>query len=200
MARSIEEEIARCDREIAQRKKDALTDDHTGGALLGLHDWFYERKLLIKEKNMPDQNAKEVTLAGGLVSSSEIPGFHLIPTEALVRLAKRFELGTERKKDKAWNALTKNQECLTDREFILHRISHVIAHALKLRDKITQNLPLEDDDAGAVIWGGAFLCCATAAKPPLNCSACGGTGMHELVGEDTECPACRGTGKSKLKG
>lgn len=114
---------------------------------------------------MPDKDAKEVDLAGGKVSSSEIYGFHLIPYEAMVRLAQRFDLGVVRKGDKAWNATTHNQEVLTSKDFILHRISHVIGHAMKLRDKIVAGVdPLAgDDDASAVIWGGAFLCAATKA-------------------------------------
>lgn len=150
---------------------------------------------------MPDQNAPEVPLAGGIVSSSAIPGFHLIPTEALTRLAARFELGLERKGDKAWNAITDNQQCLTARDFVLSRIDHVIGHAMKLRDKLVRGMPLDDDDAGAIIWGGAFLCCATAAKPAANCSACGGTGkIHgRSQNHPKPCPACQGTGKSKLK-
>ena len=101
-------------------------------------------------------------MAGGVVTSSQIPGLHLIPTEALVRLAERFELGIQRKGwDKAWNGCSANQECLTDRDFILDRIGHTIYHALKLRDSIVNGNLDGDDDAGAIIWGGAFLCCAT---------------------------------------
>ncbi len=145
---------------------------------------------------MPEANdSPEITMAGGQVSSSQIPGFHLIPTEALVRLAMRFDAGVERKREKAWNAITPNQEVLTNREFILHRIGHIVGHSSRLRDKIIMGNPMDgDDDAGALIWGGAFLCCATRAlenarrKP--NCSACGGTG--KFLNSDRECPACRG--------
>jgi hypothetical protein len=112
---------------------------------------------------MPDKtDSPEIVM--GKVSSSKIPGFHLIPTEALVRLALRFDVGVERKKELAWNALTANQDMLTNKEFILHRIGHVINHAQKLRDKIVAGTSdLGDDDAGAIIWAGAFLCCATKA-------------------------------------
>ena len=114
---------------------------------------------------MPDPNAKEIPMAGGIVSSSECPPYHLIPTEALTRLAYRFQAGIDRKGDKAWNAISQNGDCLTDKQFILARISHVIAHANKLRDKISAGLPLDDDDdAGGIIWAGAFLCCATKAN------------------------------------
>lgn len=165
---------------------------------------------------MPDDNAPEIPMAGGKVSSSKAPRIDLIPTEPIYRLAKRFEVGVERKKEMAWNALTPNQEVLRDQEFILSRITHVITHALKLRDKIIDGAAIgtdgDDDDAGAIIWGGAFLCCASAAMrvPQLNCSACGGTGLIyanqsaeeiNLLGKtlDSKCPACHGTGKSRAK-
>lgn len=168
---------------------------------------------------MPDERAPEIPQAGGLVTSSKIPRIEMIPAEPIIRLAQRFELGEERKgKDKSWNALSQNQQCLLDTDFILVRMGHIIYHCLKLQVKILMRKPLldDDDDAGAIIWGGAFLCSATraiadrdaAAKVAPNCSACGGTGyMHPtaLPGELSEeefrktCPACRGTGNSKLK-
>lgn len=154
---------------------------------------------------MPDQNAPEIPMAGGAVTSSKIPGFHRIPTEALVRLATRFDCGVERKGEgKAWNAVSANQQVLTDRQFILDRISHVIGHAAKLRDKIVSGARLDDDDdAGAIIWGGAFLCCASAAltaKPVRevpDCSACGGYGKFSVPHSHTtlECIVCHGSGK-----
>ena len=151
---------------------------------------------------MPEPNAPEVPFAGGKVTSSAVPHFHLIPTESLIRLANRFTLGIQRKGSRAWNALTQNQEILTDKEFALERISHVIAHASKLRDKIVTGLPFDDDDdAGAISWAGAYLCCFTAAiaKPPLNCSACGGTGRVEITSEPVTCPSFRGSGKQGRK-
>lgn len=109
-------------------------------------------------------------LAGGKIASSISPAFHLIPSVAITALANRCKLGVERKADKAWNATTNNQECLTDRELILHRIGHVIDHAWKLRDKLIHadaENDIEalntDDDAAAVMWGGMFLVCAIDA-------------------------------------
>lgn len=109
---------------------------------------------------MPDTNSTEIVMSGGALSTSQIPRIELIPTEAITRLATRFGLGEERKKDKAWNANSDNQAAIMDREFILARIGHVIYHALKLRDKVVRGEDplLVDDDAGAIIWGGAFLC------------------------------------------
>ncbi len=106
----------------------------------------------------------EIPYADGKVSSSPCPAFILIPTEAMIRLAARFKLGEERKGDKAWNALSNNQDALENKDWILERINHVIHHCLKLRDKIKRDAPIEgDDDAAAIAWSGMFLCCATKA-------------------------------------
>lgn len=114
----------------------------------------------MNEKKVKSKN--EVDFVGGKVSSSKQPSFKLIPTVALVRLADICDLGIERKGEKSWNALSQNQEVLEDGEFILERISHVINHALQLRDKIIRHeVGVGDDDAGAIMWGGMFLCCAT---------------------------------------
>lgn len=109
----------------------------------------------------------QVEVAGAL--SSPGPEFELIPTIGLVRLAERFMLGEVRKGDKAWNAMSSNQGILLNRKFLLNRIGHIIAHCLKLRDKVMNDLPfvsddpMEDDDAGAIAWGGIFAICATDA-------------------------------------
>lgn len=102
-------------------------------------------------------------LAGGKIATSEGPPLQLIPTLALERLAERFALGIERKGDKAWNALSSNQEAIGDKELILDRLGHIIHHALKLRDKVAASdikAIADDDDAGAIAWGGVFLLCA----------------------------------------
>lgn len=143
---------------------------------------------------MPEK--KEIPFASG-VSSSKVPRLELMPYEALVRTAARYEAGIERKGDAAWNALSKNQECLTDRAFIMARLGHVLHHASRLQAKLLGYIPDDgDDDAAAIAWAGQFLCCATAALAKQtalkNCSACGGVGHIEEIGA---CPACKGTGK-----
>lgn len=142
---------------------------------------------------MPDADAQEVLMSEGKASSSKIPGFHRIPTEGLRRLAERYDLGQERKGEKTWDANSENQEVLLDREFVLHRLGHVIAHALKLRDKIAAGEKLLgegiDDDAGAIIWGGSFLCSATRVmqdrmdleSDPIVCDRCHGIGKLNKV-------------------
>ena len=125
-----------------------------------------------------------IAFAGGKATSSKIPRFDLIPREALVRLADRFKAGIERHKEKAWNALSDNQECLQDVDMILARVGHVIDHATKLRDMLVQCGAVKsgslgstefigDDDAAAILWGGAFLVCAcpvakSIVKTPTN--------------------------------
>lgn len=120
---------------------------------------------------MPAENDKEIPMAGGKVSSTAIAGYYLIPTEALRRYAERCDAGVERKGKQAWNAVNADPAVTADREFILHRIGHVIIHALKLRDKIVKGDALLgdgiDDDAGAIIWAGGFLCCATKSLQDL---------------------------------
>lgn len=150
---------------------------------------------------MPNEGAKEVLMAGGKLSSSELEEFHLIPFEPLRRLAARFALGRDRKREKAWNATSSNQDALRDVPFALSRIDHTIAHCMKLRDKLVsgEDLLFGDDDAGGIIWGGAYLCCATvaiqAAKTPTlvpvlrNCSACGGL---KTVDVKRACGSCAG--------
>jgi hypothetical protein len=106
---------------------------------------------------------EQVLMAGGLVASSKVPPVHLIPTAAIVALAERFQQGVERKGDKAWNATSPNQVVLDDRAFAIERLSHVILHAMQLRDKLAAGNIAEiihgDDDSGAILWSGAFLTC-----------------------------------------
>ena len=53
--RSIDREIARCDSEIANCRQASLANDRPGGPLLGLFDWYYERRMLLMEsKEMVD--------------------------------------------------------------------------------------------------------------------------------------------------
>ncbi len=106
----------------------------------------------------------QIAMAGGKAASSVGPPFHLIPTSALTHLANRFQKGIERKGDKAWNALSNNQECLTDKDFVIERMSHIIHHALKLRDQIRFGVQPGDEslteNAAAMAWGGIFAICA----------------------------------------
>ena len=116
------------------------------------------------ENSPPTDHPVQIAMAGGKAASSVGPPFHLIPTAALTHLANRFQKGIERKGDKAWNALSNNQECLTDKEFVIERMSHIIHHALKLRDQIRFGVQPGDEsmteNAAAMAWGGIFAICA----------------------------------------
>ena len=154
----------------------------------------------------------EVKFASGGTSSKQ-PRFELIPYTALIRAALRFELGIENRPDgSSWNALSENyQRCLEDKAFILARAAHTAQHAMKLKAILAGEIPDDGDDhAGAILWGGCFLACATEKSiQPKNCSACGGTGKkHALYATPTDteprwlptsenCPACHGTGKQR---
>lgn len=117
--------------------------------------------------------------------TSSCPRFDLIPANALIRLAFRYEKGLKYGKDN-W------RKGLTDRDYVLERLAHGINHLIILREKIEGRLPWsEDDDAAAAMWAGAFLCEATEAMK-RKCSACGGLGTH--VTTEGPCPACKGTG------
>lgn len=117
-------------------------------------------------------DTKEVLMAGGLASSSECPDYSLIPQITLDRLANQFTRGVRRKKEKAWNAKSGNQTVLTDREFAIERLNHVIRHAKSLQERLHQRVgkdgaPIryvdDADDAAAILWGGSFLCSVTEA-------------------------------------
>lgn len=110
-------------------------------------------------------------MAGGKVSSTKVPPLHLIPTVALTTLADRFQAGKDRKGGGAWNALSKNQEILTDKEFLIERCDHIILHTLLVRDQLARGeSPGEESlshNAGAVLFGGALLSCAADALASL---------------------------------
>ena len=120
-----------------------------------------------KATRVKESHPEQIAFAEGAALSSKIPPLHLIPSIALEELAERFALGIKRKGNKSWNALSGNQQVLVDRDFILERISHVIHHAMKLRDVIVSGLYDEliggDNHASAIMWGGAFLICAKHA-------------------------------------
>jgi hypothetical protein len=115
-------------------------------------------------KHNPLPHPEQVSMAGGKAASSKGPALHLIPTVALEKIADRFELGIIRKGDKSWNAISNNQECMDDVPFLIERCSHIIHHALKLRDQLARGVqPGEEsptDNATAIGWGAIFLTCA----------------------------------------
>lgn len=108
-------------------------------------------------------NDEQVPMSGGKVLSSHIPRWELIPTVAIDCLADRFAAGIERKGDKSWNAIATNQDAIMYKKFLLDRCAHIARHAMLLRDKLLLGDidPSDDDDAGAILFGGALMACAT---------------------------------------
>jgi hypothetical protein len=157
-------ELARCDSEIELRRAglaDGTFDTHPGGAILGLYDWFRERELIVAE--IKKKAAPVVTFKDGVVSSP-CPRYELVPLNALIALARRFERGVRIKKDGAWNAISKNQAAVEDVEFVVNRLAHGIEHSYKAIARITGSLPPLDEedvadggDAGAIMFAGALL-------------------------------------------
>lgn len=117
---------------------------------------------------------KTIDYASG-VQSSKQPSLELIPAEALWALSERFELGVERKGDKAWNALSANQACLSDRRFAIERIGHAINHLLRIKTALEATVFVVPycetsaeirQEAAAVMWAGAYLVCASTSLKP----------------------------------
>ena len=92
-------------------------------------------------------------------SSSKVPRLDYVSLTALRRLAKRYATG-----------LTKHgkynyKQGLTDKEYILERCAHVIEHAYKYIEVLEgQRADDGDDNAAAIMWGGAFLCESDEAR------------------------------------
>jgi hypothetical protein len=106
-----------------------------------------------------DHDVKITTATGA--TSSKAPAFHLIPLGALIALAGRYEGGAVKHGPYNWKKglgsdYTPPVPCKF-RDYCIERLNHVVFHALKLMAKL-QNLRPEDDDddAGAIMWGGAF--------------------------------------------
>lgn len=106
---------------------------------------------------------EEIPMAGGKVKTSKIPRWELIPTAALDSIASIFELGIVRKGDGAWNALSDNQEILTDIDFLINRLAHIMRHAALIRDQLKATGTINAEDAGALGFGGVLMTCAAKA-------------------------------------
>lgn len=93
-------------------------------------------------------------------SSSEAPAFHLIPLSAVLRLAARYKAGAVKHGPMNWRkglGQTPPPQPSILTEYCIERLNHVIYHAFKLIAKLQGFRPQDgDDDAGAIMWGGAF--------------------------------------------
>lgn len=100
---------------------------------------------------MRDHSIEEIIVVGGATTSKK-PLFHLLPSEGLIRVADRFELGLVKHSKDNW------RKGIHEKEFALARLDHVIGHALRLIDKIEGRKEADgDDDAAAITWGGLVL-------------------------------------------
>jgi hypothetical protein len=105
-----------------------------------------------------DHETEEVLTHPGGASSTRKPRYGLIPPIALERLAERFELGEKKYGAKGtYNALAPRRAEMLTREWVTARLEHVIAHALHALQVLHGQAPDDDDDAGALMFGGAVL-------------------------------------------
>jgi len=164
---SLAAELEWCDREISERLAGLRSGEITtepGGAMLGLHDWYRERALIMAAISKKKTEEKVVTFAAGAISSA-CPRYELIPLNSLIALARRFERGVRIKGEEgAWNALAKHQHSADDPAFVINRLAHGIEHSYKAIARIIGTLPPADEeetadggDAGAIMFAGALL-------------------------------------------
>ena len=91
--------------------------------------------------------------------SSAIEAFDQLPYRALLRLALRFGRGEKTYGRHNW------RKGLLDKAYVLHRAGHVLKHTLKLIAVLEGFEPDDgDDNAAAIMWGGAFLIEADEAR------------------------------------
>lgn len=103
---------------------------------------------------MPRKHSKEAMIrtSKGGATSSKLEAYDQLPYHAMLRLAARYGLGEIKHGRHNW------RKSLTDQKYVLHRLGHVIHHALKAIAIIEGFMPDDgDDNAGAIMWGGAFL-------------------------------------------
>jgi hypothetical protein len=99
-------------------------------------------------------------------SSSYCSDYTQIPLEAMTALADRFALGAIKHGRGNWRG------GLPDKDYVRERLNHIIRHAMTLQAKLEGLLPWdEDDDAGALIWGGCFAVCAQNLHRPEDAPA-----------------------------
>lgn len=106
-----------------------------------------------------DHTAEVLVPVAGGATNTPCPGFHRIPFVALVALAERFEVGEIKRAGKGcWNSAIPGSDAMLTQEFVVERLNHVIKHALVALGKLHGTIPFNgDDDAGAIMFGGATL-------------------------------------------
>jgi hypothetical protein len=130
--------------------------------LMNWADWEIEKTMELEEHQRI--RGVEELQQFAVTTSSKKPRFGMIPHAALEALANRFELGEQKHGPKSWNALS-NQEALKDDAWVLSRAEHIIHHAYRYIQKMKGLIPDDgDDDAAAIMWGGAVLSEAKRVK------------------------------------
>ena len=95
-------------------------------------------------------------------TSSKVPRLDYIPRIAAEKLAERYALGAVK------HGKYNYKQGLTDKEYVLERCAHIIEHTMKYVEELEGLVPPSgDDNAAAIMWGGAFLCEADAAREQL---------------------------------
>jgi hypothetical protein len=109
---------------------------------------------------MRDHVNEEIVTAASGARSSKCLDYTGIPLSTLDALAERQMLGAEK------HGRNNYRKGLDDRDYTLARLSHVIRHAATLAAKMDGREPWnEDDDIGAILWGGMFLAEARSVHP-----------------------------------
>lgn len=112
------------------------------------------------DKDKFNDAVDKVTHTSGATSSA-CHDYAQIPISALDALAARFEYGEKKHGRDNW------RKGLHDKTYVVERLNHVIRHAKLLADKLMGLAQWdEDDDAGAILWGGAFAAEACLLHKP----------------------------------
>jgi len=90
---------------------------------------------------------------GGALSSHAALSYYTVPVEGARRVAARFTLGGDKYGHNDW----KNG----DWTYVLERLAHVEEHLLRLKESGNT----DDDNLGAILWGGYCLAWYEKHKP-----------------------------------
>ena len=144
----------------------------TMASFVGTPEGQAKIRKIVEYLNKENELEKKVGLAAvsasqemvdGLLVSTDMTPFHLIPTVALRELGKRIMLGEKLKGKDAWNAMSDNQNVLSSRKALARRLGHLMTHASRLLEKIHSGSEWDDEDLGeaaAIMWGGMYAICS----------------------------------------